>query len=343
MPLLRWAKASWLQDAEQLAAGTTRGSPARLSRLLRRPEREQTKAASRREPQRSSQRSNLTLSRAPAPRPGSPGGAGAGTPVRYSPQRAGAAGLPSWPRRPKSLPGEGAEEAGRPPLLTRTRLLTAACTADTGAVRSGMAFPSTSPSSCMMTRWEICWATGSRMLSMVRVWKTGMAAAGRGAGAQTQHKLRANSVPAGWRPTEKAAASAQRGKAARTGNQTTAPSSPRPGAECGTRSSSCTAQARGGGTRTRCPPATHWQCPPRTGAAPQPGGGFSTATARPSRGSRPRPPLPMAEPGPPLPVAQRRVHQHSRASFPLHPPVLPAPPAFPTKLGCAGAGFPEPR
>lgn len=41
-------------------------------------------------------------------------------------------------------------------LLTRTRLLTAACTAATGAVRSGMAFPSTSPSSCIITRWDIC-------------------------------------------------------------------------------------------------------------------------------------------------------------------------------------------
>lgn len=58
--------------------------------------------------------------------------------------------------------------------LTRTRLLTAACTAATGTDRSGMAFPSTSPSSCMMTRWEICWATGSRMLSMVLVWNTGI-------------------------------------------------------------------------------------------------------------------------------------------------------------------------
>lgn len=58
--------------------------------------------------------------------------------------------------------------------LTRTRLLTAACTAATGTVRSGMALPSTSPSSCMMTRWEICWATGSRILSMVLVWNTGI-------------------------------------------------------------------------------------------------------------------------------------------------------------------------
>lgn len=63
----------------------------------------------------------------------------------------------------------------RKKLLTRTRLLTAACTAATGAVRSGMAFPSTSPSSCIITRWEICWATGSRILSIVFVWKTGMA------------------------------------------------------------------------------------------------------------------------------------------------------------------------
>lgn len=102
-----------------------------------------------------------------------------------------------------------------------------------------MAFPSTSPSSCMMTRWEICWATGSRMLSMVRVWKTGMAAAGRGAGARTQHKLLANSVPVGWSPTEKAAASAQRGKGRRTGNQTTTPTSPRLGAEYNTRRSGC--------------------------------------------------------------------------------------------------------
>lgn len=196
MPLLRWAKGSSLRDGEQLIAGTTHCS-AQLSRLLRRPEREHTKAASRREPrQKSSQPSNLTHSRAPPPRPAGPHGAGTGTPVRDSPGGAGAAELPSWPRRPKSLPGEGAE-AGRPPLLTRTRLLTAACTADTGAVRSGMAFPSTSPSSCMMTRWEICWATGSRMLSMVRVWKTGMAAAGWGAGPRTQHKLLANSAPAG--------------------------------------------------------------------------------------------------------------------------------------------------
>lgn len=58
--------------------------------------------------------------------------------------------------------------------LTRTRLLTAACTAATGLVRSGMAFPSTSPSSCMITKWDICWATGSRILSIVLVWKTGI-------------------------------------------------------------------------------------------------------------------------------------------------------------------------
>lgn len=59
-------------------------------------------------------------------------------------------------------------------LLTRTRLLTAAWTAATGAVRSGIPFPSTSPSSCIITRWDICWATGSRILSIVFVWKTGM-------------------------------------------------------------------------------------------------------------------------------------------------------------------------
>lgn len=59
-------------------------------------------------------------------------------------------------------------------VLTRTRLLTAACTAATGADRSGIAFPSTSPSSCIITRWDICWATGSRILSIVFVWKTGM-------------------------------------------------------------------------------------------------------------------------------------------------------------------------
>ena len=68
------------------------------------------------------------------------------------------------------LNGQSDEKSG----LTRTRLLTAACTAATGTVRSGMAFPSTSPSSCMMTRWEICWATGSRILSMVLVWNTGI-------------------------------------------------------------------------------------------------------------------------------------------------------------------------
>lgn len=58
--------------------------------------------------------------------------------------------------------------------LTRTRLLTAARTAATGADRSGIPFPSTSPSSCIITRWDICWATGSRILSIVFVWKTGM-------------------------------------------------------------------------------------------------------------------------------------------------------------------------
>lgn len=337
MPLLRWAKASSLRDGEQLSVGTTHCSIARLSRLFPGPSGNRRTRLPGGSPDRGPDKpSSLTLSRA---RPLLAGrGHLSAVPRGWRPPPDSRV----WPRRPKCLPGEGAEEAGRPPLLTRTRLLTAACTADTGAVRSGMAFPSTSPSSCMMTRWEICWATGSRMLSMVRVWKTGMAAAGRGAGAQTQHKLLPNSVPAGWRPTEKAAASALRGKRGRTGNQTTSPNSPRLGAESGTRRSGCPAQARGGGTRTRCPPAARWQRPPRTGAAPQPGGGFSTATARPARGSRPRPLPPMAEPRPPLPVAQRRVHQHSRASFPLRPSAFPAPPAFPTELGCAGAGFPEP-
>lgn len=65
MPLLRWAKTSSLRAGEQLAVGTTQCSAARLSRLLHRPEREQTRAASRREPQRSRQPSNLTL---PGPR-----------------------------------------------------------------------------------------------------------------------------------------------------------------------------------------------------------------------------------------------------------------------------------
>lgn len=258
----------------------------------------------------------LNPSRAPAPRP-------AGTPVRHRPDSQVGRGGQSRSR-------EKAEEAGRPPLLTRTRLLTAACTADTGAVRSGMAFPSTSPSSCMMTRWEICWATGSRMLSMVRVWKTGMAAAGWGAGARTQHKLLANSVPAGWRPTEKAAASAQRKRRKnRKPNDRSELPSPRSGVRHTEKR--LPAQAGGGGTRTRCPPATRWQRPPRTGAAPHPGGGFSTGTSRPSRGSRPWPPRPMAEPRPPLPVAQRRVHQHSRASFPLRPLPFPhRPPSQPS-------------
>lgn len=60
-----------------------------------------------------------------------------------------------------------------------------------------------------------------------------------GAGARTQLKLPANSVPAGWRPTEKAAASARRGKGGRIENQTPTPSSPRSGAKCGTRRSGC--------------------------------------------------------------------------------------------------------
>lgn len=79
-----------------------------------------------------------------------------------------------WVCKP-SLRHEGLKEKMPKSLgLTRTRLLTAACTAATGTVRSGIAFPSTSPSSCMMTRWDICWATGSRILSMVLVWNTGM-------------------------------------------------------------------------------------------------------------------------------------------------------------------------
>ncbi|XP_037997077.1 basic salivary proline-rich protein 2-like [Motacilla alba alba] len=96
------------------------------------------------------------------------------------------------------------------------------------------------------------------------------------------------------------------------------------------------AQDFGSGTRTRCPPATRWQRPPHTGAAPPPGGGFSSATTHPSRGSRPRAPRPMAEPGPPLPVAQRHVHQHSRSSFPLHPPPFPHhPPSQPSSVARA--------
>lgn len=44
----------------------------------------------------------------------------------------------------------------------------------------------------------------------------------------------------------------------------------------------------------------------------------------------------MAEPGPPLPVAQRRVHQHSRASFPLHPLPFPHhPPSQPSLVARA--------
>lgn len=81
--------------------------------------------------------------------------------------------VPSWVRDKERQVRTG--DPSR--LLTRTRLLTAACTAATGIVRSGIAFPSTSPSSCMITRWDICWATGSRILSMVFVWNTGMVTA----------------------------------------------------------------------------------------------------------------------------------------------------------------------
>ncbi|XP_051655553.1 translation initiation factor IF-2-like [Manacus candei] len=158
-----------------------------------------------------------------------------------------------------------------------------------------------------------------------------MAAAGRGAGARSPHKLLANSVPASWRPTARAAASAPRGERGKRGDQTTTPTSPRPGAVCGSPEKQLPAQARRGGTRTRHPPASPRQRPPRTGAAPQPGGGFSTATTGPSRRSRPRPARPMADPAPPLPVAQGHVHQHSRASFPLRPPPFPHhPPSQPS-------------
>lgn len=175
-----------------------------LAELLRRPGREAPKAAPREAPQRCRKASGLHPFPAPraAPR-------GSVRPLRGAqrPARLGGGG-PKLAGAAEVVPARRSGEAARPPLLTRTRLLTAACTADTGAVRSGIALPSTSPSSCMMTRWEICWATGSRMLSMVRVWKTGMAAAGREAGARSPHKLFAKSVPAGWRLTEKTAASA---------------------------------------------------------------------------------------------------------------------------------------
>lgn len=93
--LLRWAKASSLRDGEQLAVGTTHCSAARLSRLLRRQEREQTKAASRREPQRSRQTSNLTLTRAPPPRP-APSSRGGGQDT--CPRQPGAGGRRRTPK-----------------------------------------------------------------------------------------------------------------------------------------------------------------------------------------------------------------------------------------------------
>lgn len=97
--------------------------------------------------------------------------------------------VPSWVRDK-----ERQVQTGDPSrLLTRTRLLTAACTAATGAVRSGIAFPSTSPSSCMITRWDICWATGSRILSMVFVWNTGMMTA-----LKSYPRERPSNSPTGW-------------------------------------------------------------------------------------------------------------------------------------------------
>lgn len=134
-----------------------------------------------------------------------------------------------------------------------------------------------------------------------------------GAGARSPHKLLENSVPAGWRPTEKAAASAEREKRERN-KETTPPRTPHPSAGCG--GADRQFPARAGlelGTLSPSPGGTHPALAPlRSQAA-----AFQALQPTPSL---PAPAAALAQ----CPRSRRRSQWREAASV-----SIPAPPAHP--------------